>query len=240
MRNLGSLARQVEAAVTAGYRLVEPLEHHLNEEERLEDLLREYSISAPTAHISLPALKARRSQIVDDCLRCGIRELFVHIPQEIAVETMAYWTQIGTDLGAISAAMQSEGIALGFHNSSSGFKLLVNGQYGFEVLFNAASGSPLIWQADIAWLHHAGVEPRDWLRRFSKVLTSAHIKDRAADSQKSAEDGWANVGAGIMVWPSLWRAAVQYGARTLVIEHDNPPDPIGFAKESLSYVRRFY
>jgi len=239
MRGLGSLTRQVEAAAMAEFQFVEPLEHHLSETERLDYILREHAVSAPTAHIALRTIKAQQSRTVDDCIRCGIRELFVQIPHDAAVETVAYWQKTGTELGNLAESMRPHGIVLGFHNMSSGFKLLPNGSYGFEILFRAATGSPLVWQADIAWLHRAGVNPRDWLRRFSGVLTSAHIKDQAAEGASVDEDGWTNVGAGVMVWPSLWQAAVQSGARTLVIEHDNPKDPVAFAKSSLSYVQRF-
>jgi sugar phosphate isomerase/epimerase len=239
MRGLGSLTRQVQAAAMAGYEFVEPLEHHLSEAEGLDSILREYAISAPTAHTALRTVKAQQSRMVDNCIRCGTRELFVQIPHDAAVETVNYWQKTGTDLGNLAESMRPHGIVLGFHNMSSGFRLLPDGRYGLEILFRAATGSPLIWQADIAWMHRAGVDPRDWLRRFSRVLTSAHIKDQAAEGESVDEDGWANVGGGVMVWASLWQAAVQSGARTLVIEHDNPKDPVAFAGSSLAYVKRF-
>ncbi|MBB3165688.1 sugar phosphate isomerase/epimerase [Rhizobium laguerreae] len=239
MRGLGSLACQVEAAAAVGYQFVEPLEHHLVEAEGLDRILRDNAVAAPTAHVTLATFRAETARTVDNCIRCGVRELFVQIPNNAAIEKVAYWQKTGTELGKHAEIMLSHGVTLGFHNVNSGFRLLPNGQYGFEVLFRAASGSPLVWQADIAWLHRAGVNPRDWLRRFSGLLTSAHVKDQAADGESIDEDGWANVGAGVMVWPSLWQAAVQNGARTLVIEHDNPKDPVAFAKKSLSYVQRF-
>lgn len=239
MRGLGSLAHQIEAAAKVGYQFVEPLEHHLTESGELERILQQNNVASPTAHVTLGTLRAEPTRILDDCIRCGVRELFVQIPNANAVESVGYWQKTGADLGARAVSMHSYGVVLGFHNMNSGFRLLPNGQYGFEVLFRAASGSPLAWQADIAWLHRAGVNPRDWLRRFSGLLTSAHIKDQAAEGEGIDEDGWANVGSGVMVWPSLWQAAVQNGARKLVIEHDNPKDPVAFAKNSLAYVQRF-
>ena len=74
MRGLGSLTRQVEPAATAGYQFVEPLEHHLSETECLDSILREYAISAPTAHTALRTVKAQQSRMVDNRIRCGTRE----------------------------------------------------------------------------------------------------------------------------------------------------------------------
>ena len=239
MRSLGSLDRQIEAAALAGYKNVEPLEHHLSSTERLDRILLEHAVLAPTAHVAFSTITKEPTQTVENCLRCGVRELFVQIPNAQAVEAVTFWQKVGSDLGHIAESLQENGIALGFHNTSFGLRLFSNGRYGLEILFRAASGSPLRWQADIAWLHRAGVNPSDWLRRFSWLLTSAHIKDRAAEGEGMDEDGWSNVGAGIMIWPSLWHAAIENGARTLVIEHDRPQDPIAFAKSSLSYVQRF-
>jgi sugar phosphate isomerase/epimerase len=236
MGSLGSLDRQIEAAALAGYKNVDPLEYHLSSTERLDRILLEHAVLAPTAHVAFSTITQQSTQTVENCLRYGVRELFVQIPNVQAVEAVAFWQKVGSDLGHIAESLQENGIALGFHNTPSGLRLFSNGRYGLEILFRAASGSPLSWQADIAWLHRAGVNPSDWLRRFSGLLTSAHIKDRAAEGV--GEDGWSNVGAGMMIWPSLWHEAIKNGARTLVIEHDRPQDPIAFAKSSLSYVQR--
>lgn len=100
----------------AGYEFVEPLEHHLSEAEGLDSILREYAISAPTAHTALRTVKAQQSRMVDNCIRCGTRELFVQIPHDAAVETVNYWQKTGTDLGNLAESMRPHGTVLGFHN----------------------------------------------------------------------------------------------------------------------------
>ena len=72
-------------------------------------------------------------------------------------------------------------------------------------MFAEAEGTPLTWQADVAWLVRGGAEPATWLRRYSDRLVSAHVKDIAPEGTALDEDGWADVGAGVLDWKSLWQ-----------------------------------
>lgn len=171
---------------------------------------------------------------------CGITQLFV--PQSASFlppETTGGWQRLGAELGRLAESYRPHGISVGYHNKTAGFSLLSTARYGFEVMFEAARGSPLVWQADIAWLSRAGVNPAEWLQRYAKVLVSAHVKDRAPEGANPEEDGWADVGAGTLMWPSLWRLALANGAKTLVVEHDSPKRPFEFAQTSFAYLSRF-
>ncbi len=240
MRSLGSLDEQLSVAARAGFGHVELLEGHLLKPCELKGLLSRHGLSSPTAHLGLSALRADRSRIVDACHQCGIGQLFVQgVSAEHMPETTDGWRRAGAELGSLAEKLKINGITLGYHNKMAGFRALPAGRCGFEVLFNAARGSPLVWQADIAWISRAGVDPAEWLKRYASVLVSAHVKDQAPEGENEEEDGWSDVGAGVLLWPSLWREAVKYGARTLVVEHDNPSHPLEFATRSLTYLRRF-
>jgi len=240
LRGLGSLEAQLSAAARAGFRSVEPLESHLRNVGELRDGLRRHQLTAPTAHVSLEALRTEGAMFVDACHSCGIGELFVpHPAPSGAQETASAWQRLGRELGALADRFKGDCVQLGYHNKTAGFTRLHGGRYGFELMFDTAKGSPLAWQADIAWLARAGVVPGEWLHRYASVLASAHVKDQAPDGAKAEEEGWSDVGSGILVWPLLWRTAIANGARTLVVEHDNPQEPYEFAARSFAYVTRF-
>lgn len=242
LRGLGDLATQLEKAACAGFGAVEPLEGHLRDADSLQAGLARNGLSAPSAHVGLQALRSERKRFVDACRQCGIGQLFVPHPAPlVAKETKGAWQRLGHELGALAQEMQGEGIALGYHNKTAGFERTIGGRYGFELMFEAARGSPLAWQADIAWLARAQPDAAEWIRRYAGVLTSVHVKDQAPDDRDRDpdEDGWANVGSGVLLWPSLWRAAVASGARLFVVEHDNPRLPFEFAARSYAYLSRF-
>ncbi len=240
MRGLGDLGTQLDKAASAGFGAVEPLEGHLRDANNLQAGLVRNGLTAPSAHVGLEALRSERQRFVDACQQCGIGQLFVPHPAPSAMkETRAAWQRIGHELGVLAEQMKAAGIVLGYHNKMAGFDRTIGGRYGFELMFEAAKGSPLTWQADIAWLARAQPNAVEWIRRYASVLVSVHVKDQAPDNVDPEEGGWANVGSGVLVWPSLWQAAVASGARLFVVEHDNPRLPFEFAARSYAYLSRF-
>ena len=83
-----------------------------------------------------------------------------------------------------------------------------------------------------------GAEPEPWLRRYSDRLASAHVKDIAPAGTKLDEDGWADVGAGVLDWRELWTLCRACGAQWMVVEHDKPSDPERCARASFAYLSK--
>ncbi len=240
VRSLGSLQDQVAGAASAGFKAVELLQEHLAEPTVLKTLLDDHQIAAPSAHISHSVLRDDFTRLIEVCEYCGIKQLFVPgVAFNASKDKAGGWRFMGLELARLAERLDRAGITLGYHNMRQDFLPLADGRFGFEVLIAAAGGSPLKWQADIAWMNRAGINPADWLKRYRGILVSAHIKDEAPVGTHEDEDGWSDVGGGTIIWPSLWKTATECGAWLLVVEHDNPRQPLEFAKRSLSYLRRF-
>ncbi|PDT14430.1 xylose isomerase [Rhizobium sp. J15] len=240
VRSLGPLEEQLAATAGAGFKAVELLEEHLAEPRALKAMLDAHHLLAPSAHVSYPALRNGLVRLIDVCERCQIKQLFVPgVAFDASRSSARGWRFMGSELAHLAERLHSAGIGLGYHNMRQDFLPLADGRIGFEILISAARGSPLKWQADIAWMSRAGINPADWLKRYRGILVSAHIKDEAPIGTHEDEDGWSEVGGGTMLWPSLWKTATECGAWLLVVEHDNPRQPLEFAKRSLSYLNRF-
>ncbi|MDF0661686.1 MULTISPECIES: sugar phosphate isomerase/epimerase [unclassified Rhizobium] len=240
VRSLGSLEHQMVAASSAGFKAVELLEEHLAEPNVLKTLLNAHELAAPSAHVSHSALRNDLKRLIDVCQYCEIRQLVVPgVAFDASKDNTRDWRFMGSELANLAARLDSAGVTLGYHNMLQDFLPLADGRFGFEVLTDAARGSSLKWQADIAWMSRAGINPADWLKRYRGILVSAHVKDEAPVGTHEDEDGWSDVGDGTIIWPSLWKTATECGASLLVVEHDNPRQPLEFAKRSLSYLSRF-
>jgi sugar phosphate isomerase/epimerase len=148
----------------------------------------------------------------------------------------AGWRAVGKELGEIAETFEKSGIRLGYHNHHWELTPKEGGTTALELLFEGAGSSPLTWQADVAWLVRGGADPKPWLSRYRDRLTSAHVKDLAPAGQNQDEDGWADVGAGVLDWPDLWQACRAAGARWMVVEHDKPADPARTARASFTYL----
>ena len=82
-------------------------------------------------------------------------------------------------------------------------------------------------------------DPEAWLDRYRGRIPLVHVKDIAPTGQNIDEDGWADVGMGMLPWPTLWDKCIAAGAEIMIAEHDNPSDFERFARVSAYAMRRF-
>jgi sugar phosphate isomerase/epimerase len=175
--------------------------------------------------------------VVEASRTLGIDQLFMPaVPPEQRDMAADGWRALGRELGQMSARLRRQGIEFGYHNHDWELRRKEGAKTALELLFAAAEGSPLSWQADVAWLVRGGVQPKPWLERYRSRLTSAHVKDLAPPGQNQDEDGWADVGSGVLDWRELWQACRDAGARWMVVEHDKPKDPGRTARASLAFL----
>jgi sugar phosphate isomerase/epimerase len=145
------------------------------------------------------------------------------------------WATLGARLAKASAWFGSKGLRFAWHNHDFEFKALPDGSMPIEHIL----GKDILWEADIAWVARAKVDPKPWIERYRGRMPLVHVKDIAAAGQNLDEDGWADVGQGVLPWADLWRLCVAAGAEIMVAEHDNPNDYERFARRSAQAMRGY-
>jgi sugar phosphate isomerase/epimerase len=237
LRNFGDLPRQLEALAEIGFRRVELIGSHLEDAKATRALLDAHGMSAPTAHVSIFDLRDRLGWVADQANTVGVEELFMPaLPDEERDMPAAGWQATGAELGEMAEMLGTYGIDLGYHNHDWELKRYPDGTTPLEHLFLGARDSPLTFEADLAWIARGGADPIAWMKRLQTRLTAVHVKDIAAEGANLDEDGWSDIGAGTLDWQRLWRQATALGAKWMVLEHDKPKDPIGFARASRAYL----
>lgn len=238
LREFGDLARQLAALAELGFKRVETVGGHLTDAPAVRTALDAHGMSAPTGHVNLADLRSRFDWVVDQANEIGIVELFMPaVPQEERTGQDAdHWRRLGTELGVFAEKTGAEGIAFGYHNHDWELTPYPDGTNPLEHFFDGAKGSPLTFEADLAWIVRGGANPVAWMEREAARLSAVHVKDLAAEGANLDEDGWADIGAGTLDWPSLWKTSQDLGARWMVLEHDKPADPVGFARSGRSFV----
>ena len=103
----------------------------------------------------------------------------------------------------------------------------------------AAADENLMLELDLGWVRVAGLDPVGWINKYAGRIAAAHIKDIAPDGECTDEDGWADVGHGIMDWAAIHSALQSAGVGHYVVEHDNPADDARFAQRSLATINKF-
>ncbi|RZF29346.1 sugar phosphate isomerase/epimerase [Paraburkholderia sp. UYCP14C] len=239
LRKAGDLDRQFDIAAQAGFRQVELIGSLLEDAADTRNKLQAHGLRASSSHLSMTMLRERLDDVTAACETIGFTQLIMPaVPPAERDSDAAYWRALGTELGEFAHRLADRGIALAYHNHDWELRAKENGVTALELLFESAGESPLGWQVDVAWLVRGGADPLPWLRRYTGRVVSAHAKDLAPTGEKLDEDGWADVGHGVMDWPTLSAACRAAGARFLAAEHDNPSDAERFARNAFAYLHQ--
>ena len=238
LRAMEDVDRILDTVAEAGYRHVETVGSHLDNAAGIRSKLDARGLKASSSHVSLAALREKPDAIADACRTLGFQHLFMPaVPPEQRDMAADGWRSLGRELGGMAQRFQEQGIRLGYHNHHWELKPKDGRKTALELIFEEAEGSPLAWQVDVAWLARGDVDPKEWIGRYRSRITAAHVKDIAPPGQNEDQDGWTDVGSGVLDWRDLWRVCREAGAEWMVVEHDKPADPAQTARASFNFLQ---
>lgn len=238
LRTLPGLPEVLDTIQAAGYRNVELIGSHLDDAVNVRKQLDARGLAVSSSHVSMTALRERFDAVMAACQTLGFTQLFMPaVSPDERQSPEPYWSQLGAELGQMALRARDRGVALGYHNHHWELTVQADGRSALDCLFGGAGGAPLTWQADVAWLVRGGADPVALMQQHKARVVSVHAKDLAPVGTLLDEDGWADVGHGVLDWRGrLAPAAIDNGARWLVAEHDKPSDPQRFARNSFAFL----
>ena len=133
------------------------------------------------------------------------------------------WTDLAALLNDRGAALNAQGIALGYHNHSVEF-MQVGERTAWEILAEETDPALVHFEADIGWIVSAGVDPLAFLKRYSGRVRQLHVKDVKAGlvPNTAMRTDPTEVGSGIVDWARVLPAAYAAGARHFYYEQEPP------------------
>ena len=238
----GDPAATLDALAGLGFRRVETFGRHMADAAAIRAALDARGMSAPTGHVNLADLRERYDWALDQAGTLGLKEIYMPAvpPEDREGRDADFWCALGEELGTIADRLQEHGIAFGYHNHHWELIPFEGGGTPLEALFKGAAGSPLTFEADVAWLVRGGGDPVAWMEREKARLTAIHVKDIAPAGENPDEDGWADIGEGTLDWPTLYKEARARGAKWIVLEHDKPSDPLRFSRTGRAYALQHF
>lgn len=237
-RMMPTLEDQFEMLERVGYRLVEPWGGLLDAPERLKGLLDTYGMAAPSCHVGIERLRADAPGTAALLRGLGVEIAVAPAPPQGKFENDEDgWRALGAELQTYAEAMADAGLALAWHNHHWEYKPTASGALPLDLIFEAAPD--LQWEADLAWIVRGGADPIAELAKRPGRTPLVHVKDIAPEGECADEDGWADVGHGVLDWASIMTAAEVAGATIFVVEHDKPSDVERFARRSYETISRW-
>ncbi len=235
-RNFPDLARQVKMLAGLGIKHVEPFGGLFGDTTALAAILAENNLTAPTAHIGAPSWRDDFEGVVTKLKALGVRTAFMPaVPPDERVQDREGWQKLGHELSGYAKRLADHGIRFGWHNHSFEMVTLSDGSTPLEWILG--EDQAVLWQVDIAWAVRGKQDPAALIKRYAPRVASFHVKDLAREGENASEDGWADVGHGIMDWKALLPVMRATSADVWVLEHDNPSDDARFAQRSIAEVR---
>lgn len=195
-------------------------------------------LTMPTGHFSLQMLEDEVGKVLSIAKALNMQRIYCPfiMPDDRPIDASG-WRAFGARLQAAGAPIRAAGLGFGWHNHDFEFHPTPEGTIPQDEIL---AGGPLLeWEIDVAWVVRGGGDPLDWIDRYKHRITAAHVKDIAPAGQNVDEDGWADVGHGVVDWPRILPALRAIGVRHFIMEHDNPKDHERFATRSIAAAKGF-
>jgi sugar phosphate isomerase/epimerase len=235
-RKFKPLEDQLAIVAANGYACVESFGPLSEDAAASAKLFAAYGLTALSAHIPLDLLVDETARALDIAGALGARYAIApFLPAEDHPDDAGGWRRIGEKLERAAEICAAHGVTVAWHNHAFEFRPLADGSTPLVHLL----GEKLMWEADLAWVARGGADPEGWIRRFHGRIPVVHVKDIAPSGEKRDEDGWADIGAGVLPWARLWRLCAEAGAELFVAEHDNPSSFERFARVSAEAMKGF-
>ncbi|MDB5660433.1 MAG: Xylose isomerase [Cypionkella sp.] len=235
-RNFPPLAKTLEMVAATGYRAVEGFGGLYADQAGLTDIsagLRANDLKMPSGHFGLAQVEDTPDWAITVAKTLGMQQVIVPwIHPDERPTTGKGWHDLGVRLQKAGQPIRDAGLRFGWHNHDFEFVKTADGAMPQTALFEG--GPDLAWEMDVAWVIRGGADPLAWIAEHKSRIIAAHVKDIAAKGDNLAEDGWADLGYGVVDWATILPALRAIGVTNFVMEHDNPADHARFARRSLA------
>jgi sugar phosphate isomerase/epimerase len=236
-RNFPPLETVLEGLAAIGYDAVEPYYPLYGEDPAgYRAKVDAAGLVTPTFHAPVDGVTGETERFIDIAKTIGASTIVIpYLGAEQRPTDAAGWKALGAKLAETAATVKAAGLGLGYHNHDFEYAALPDGSRPIDYLIGNGVASEL----DLGWVVRAGKDAAPEIDRLASDVIAFHIKD-IAPAGTTVEDGWADVGHGVVDWAALWPHIQKApNAGLLVAEHDNPADWKRFAERSFAAIKSF-
>jgi sugar phosphate isomerase/epimerase len=218
-----------------GYREVEFAGYFGRTPAQVRELLERTKLAAPSTHVDYQTVRTNWDRTFDEAVAIGHQFVTVpYLPNEVR-RSADTWRQVADEFNRAGERAHARGLRFAYHNHDFEF-VRTDGLVPFDLLLAETDPAAVSFQMDVYWTTKAGGDPREYFRKHPSRFSMLHIKDSAGPPEHKQVD----VGSGTIDFAAILRldAEQQRSVKHAFIEHDQPPDPMAFAKKSFDYLSR--
>jgi len=227
----GTLAR----IAAIGYREVEFAGYYRRTSVEVKQLLESNRLAAPSTHVPYEAVRDNFDRIADEAQAVGHQFLTVPFLGDAERKSADTWRRVAQEFNRAGEKARARGLRFAYHNHDFEFTR-VDGILPFDLLISETDPALVSFQMDVYWTVKAGGDPLAYFRKHPTRFSMLHIKDSAGPPNHAQTD----VGAGTIDFAAILRldAGQRSSVKHLFVEHDQPPDPMLFARNSFDHLSK--
>ena len=248
--DLNGVLAQIKAL---GYDGVEFAGFYGHAAEDVKAMLSKHCLTAISSHVPILKIMEDMFGVISYHKTIGCSYIAVPFLDESSRPGAAGFAGMLKVISQFGRLCKEAGIQLLYHNHDFEF-LSLSGQYGLDFLYEAVPADILQTEIDTCWVKYAGLDPAEYVRKYAGRCPVVHLKDyvgrrdgktpygligtdKAADTDVAFS--FKPVGLGCQDIPSIVAAAVESGAKWLVVEQDLSTErpPLVAAKLSRDYLK---
>ncbi len=226
--------------------------------EKIKAFCEEIGIVPISAHVPYYDMLENPEAVLSDYAKIGCKYVVVpYLTEECRPGTDGFAATVD-GIRKIGEAAKALGLQLLYHNHDFEF-VTIDGEYALDVLYSSVSEDLLKTEIDTCWVNVAGVNPAEYVEKYSGRSPVVHLKDfkKSGDKlgklydligiddeaeQEEEEDAFSfmPVGHGVQDMPAILAACENAGAQWVVVEQDSPAKgdtPLNSVKLSREYLK---
>ncbi len=247
----------LKAVKEMGYDYVEFAGYFGKSAEEVNAILDKYGLKAVSVHQAIDLFEKDGKSAVDYLKTLGVK--YCAIPRIRIDEFYNNWDVTIERIKNVSKLLREGGIQLMYHNHDSEFQK-IDGEYILDKLYSTIPNDMLMPQFDTCWIHYAGENPAEYIKKYKGKIEVLHLKDFVCENlgdgpiyalkdkdgkeikKGSIEENgfkFVPVGSGIQDFPAILEAAEEAGIEYVIVEQDQSVDrdPMEAAKMSREYLK---
>jgi sugar phosphate isomerase/epimerase len=218
------------AVAKLGYKEVEFAGYFGRTPDQVKAALKAADLSAPSAHVTLPAGNSEWSGTCNTAAEMGLKYLVVPSVPKGERTTLADWQELAKRFNELGEAARKHGVRFAYHNHE--YEFVMTGEHlPYDVLLEGTDRDLVKFEMDIFWIRRGGQDPVAYFKKWKGRFPMVHVKDMTREGKM------VDVGDGVIDWKAIYAARKEAGIEHWFVEHDEPADPMGSLRASYKYMK---
>jgi sugar phosphate isomerase/epimerase len=214
------MSSTLQRVAEMGYRSVELAGYGDLNPGQVQERLSELGIKAPTSHVALWFFENQLEQTLEELQSLGCKYAVVPwLPEEWRTDKERVG-EFAAFLNHIGEICQAAGIQLAYHNHAFEFEKLADSTI-WQELINLTDPTLVKFEFDVYWGAYAGVDPAEIIASYAGRIALLHMKDMLGSGEARHD---VPVGAGLINWTKVLKAAQQANVDWFIVELDHPQE----------------